>query len=154
MPAIFFPSILLLQVGTGPCDMKSGYGLLMAEAAGFPAELVAEARGLQRAVRASFPLLLHGGPGSGSGGIGSVNNVDQSALLAKDLLAKLLLLRTSSLVAESPSDYRGSDSNSAITACSSSGVGSTTQQQWDVTLCDYLSHLRAGLGQVIHRIIA
>lgn len=135
--------------------MKSGYGLLMAEAAGFPAELVAEARGLQRAVRASFPLLLHGGTGSGSGGMGmgSGNNVDQSALLAKDLLSKLLLLRTSSLVAESPSSHhRGGDSNSAINA-SSSGVDSTTQQQRDVTLCDYLSHLRAGLGQVIHRII-
>ena len=134
--------------------MKSGYGLLMAEAAGFPAELVAEARGLQRAVRASFPLLMHGGTGSGSGGMsmGSGNNVDQSALLAKDLLAKLLLLRTSSLVA-APSDHRGG--NSAIDASSSDvdgtgdGGGHGTQQQRDATLCDYLTHLRTGLGQVL-----
>ena len=30
----YFLFCCLLQVGTGPCDMKSGYGLLMAEAAG------------------------------------------------------------------------------------------------------------------------
>ena len=137
--------------------MKSGYGLLMAEAAGFPPELVAEARGLQRAVRASFPLLLHGGAGSGSSGMGiggSAGHVDQSALLAKDLLAKLLLLRTSSLVTTAaPFDHRG-DSDTAIDGPSADGTGGgyTTQQQRDATLCDYLAHLRAGLGQVTHHL--
>jgi hypothetical protein len=83
---------------------QGGYGLLVAEACGYPAALVAEARQLQRAVRACFPTLLltdgggasvsvsggHGqGHGQGPGG------VDQSHKLARRVLADLLLLRSS-----------------------------------------------------------
>jgi DNA mismatch repair ATPase MutS len=37
----------LHQVGHGPCDMRSGYGIMMAEACGFPSDLIADARALQ-----------------------------------------------------------------------------------------------------------
>ena len=109
-------------------------------------------------MRTSFPLLLHGGmeSGSGSGGGGSGSgsgHIDQSALLAKDLLAKLLLLRTSSLLA-APSgngDTAIDDGATGIGGGGSGGghsSGTTQQQRTDATLCDYLTHLRAGLGQV------
>ena len=73
--------------------MQGGYGLLVAEACGYPAALVAEARHLQRAVRACFPTLLltdgggagasggHG-QGQGQGGVDQSHKVALSAVLA------------------------------------------------------------------------
>ena len=83
-----------------PSRSQGGYGLLVAEACGYPAALVAEARQLQRAVRACFPTLLltDGGGASASGGHGQgpgQGGVDQSHKLARRVLADLLLLRSS-----------------------------------------------------------
>jgi hypothetical protein len=66
--------------------MKSGYGIMMAEMTGFPLEMVAEARTLQRTVRSCFPLLLQS------------EGVDQSATSVAYYLKCLLLLNTSSLL--------------------------------------------------------
>ena len=46
------------RLGDGPCDMSSGYGIIMAEAAGLPREVVLDARAIQHVVRLAFPSLL------------------------------------------------------------------------------------------------
>lgn len=46
------------KLGDGPCDMSSGYGIFMAEAAGFPKEMLVDARAIQHVVRLAFPSLL------------------------------------------------------------------------------------------------
>ena len=73
----------LHQISCGPCDMKSGYGekkivyiniylymyvfiymyvwllgIMMAEACGFPREVLDESRALRKIVRESFPLMF------------------------------------------------------------------------------------------------
>lgn len=66
------PLKYLHEVGAGPCDMKSGYGLLMAEQSGFPRAVLQDARHLRSAVRDRFPVLVQGGSGDGGGGSGGV----------------------------------------------------------------------------------
>lgn len=48
----------LHRIGGGPCDMKSGYGLLMAELCGFPSAVIEDAREVRRTVQEKFPILI------------------------------------------------------------------------------------------------
>lgn len=73
------------QVGSGPSEMKNGYGILMSEICGFPAEMVEQARNTQKTVRNLFPLLIH------------VADPDPSVVAVSTLLQHLLLLKNSSL---------------------------------------------------------
>ncbi|KAJ1417315.1 muts domain V-domain-containing protein, partial [Ochromonadaceae sp. CCMP2298] len=77
----------LREVGNGPCDMTSCYGIIMAESMGFPADITAEARTLRSIVRDKFPVLTDQGQQSASRSASSVTN----------LLQQLQLLRASTL---------------------------------------------------------
>ncbi|CAE7746686.1 MSH4, partial [Symbiodinium microadriaticum] len=48
----------LHKIAEGPCDMKSGYGLLVAESCGLSEEFIAMARDFQRRLRRTYPLAL------------------------------------------------------------------------------------------------
>ena len=47
----------LREIETGPCDMKSGYGLIMAENCGFPTSVMTDARLIRKSVRNIYPFL-------------------------------------------------------------------------------------------------
>lgn len=78
----------LHEVSTGPCDMKSGYGLAMAEQSGFPRAVMDEARVLRSVVRENFPVLVQQQQDGDS---------QRSLAAAHTLLQHLLLLRNSTL---------------------------------------------------------
>ena len=87
----------LHEVGAGPCDMKSGYGLLMAEQSGFPRSVLQDARQLRSVVRDQFPVLVRGGGGEsgGSGGADAAGTDNNSSMaVVTSLLQHLLLLKT------------------------------------------------------------
>ncbi len=48
----------LHQIGQGPCDIKSGYGIMMAKLSNFPDEIIADARAIQKTLRATYPVLM------------------------------------------------------------------------------------------------
>ena len=48
----------LHQVGQGPCDMKSGYGVMMAKLSNFPDSIITDARAIQKTLRATYPVLM------------------------------------------------------------------------------------------------
>jgi len=52
----------LHKIGDGPSALQTGYGVQMAKACGFPAEVVARAEALQGLVRVCHPLLLAQAP--------------------------------------------------------------------------------------------
>jgi len=86
----------LHEVGAGPCDMKSGYGLLMAEQSGFPRAVLQDARHLRAAVRDRFPVLVQGGgagAGAAGGGAGSVSGSESAMGAVTTLLQHLLLVQ-------------------------------------------------------------
>ena len=85
----------LHEVGTGPCDMKSGYGLIMAEHSGFPRQVIDDARHFRSVVRDKFPVLLQQPEGS----------VDASVSALNSLLQQLLLLKNSALDTQSQLQY-------------------------------------------------
>ena len=105
----------LHEVGAGPCDMKSGYGLLMAEQSGFPRSVLQDARQLRSVVRDQFPVLVRGGGGEGgsNGGSGGADaagtNNNSSVAAVTSLLQHLLLLKTTMTTAASSSDRSGGD---------------------------------------------
>ena len=73
----------LHELISGPCEMDSGYGILMAETSGFPANVIADARRISVNLRRAFPSLL------GSSGTQKQQNITNS------LLQQLLLLKLS-----------------------------------------------------------
>lgn len=73
----------LHKVGDGPSALQTGYGVQMAKACGFPAEVVARAEALQGAVRVCHPLLLAQAP-------------DENIAAAGQLMHYLVLLGASS----------------------------------------------------------
>lgn len=77
----------LHEVSTGPCDMKSGYGLAMAEQYGFPQAVMDDARALRNVVREKFPVLLQQQHSGAERSLAAINT----------LLQHLLLLRNSTL---------------------------------------------------------
>lgn len=72
----------LHTVAKGPYELKHGYGIMMAEKAGFPPEVLVEARRVQRIVREQYPILFE------------VTAVDDIARVRKELLQHLLILRS------------------------------------------------------------
>jgi hypothetical protein len=82
------PNIKFLhEVANGPCDMQSGYGIIMAEVCAFPIEVIQDARQLRKVVRDNFPLLLpYKNP-----------EIDTSVNAVTNLLQHLLLLKNSTL---------------------------------------------------------
>ena len=87
----------LREVGAGPCDLRSGYGILMAEQCGFPSAVLLDARELRTVIRDKFPVLIGGG-GGGGGGRGaesSSEQEEQSLGSLTTLLQHLSLLKTS-----------------------------------------------------------
>lgn len=74
----------LHEVGTGPCDMKSGYGLIMAEQSGFPKEVLDDARHFRGVVRDKFPVLLQQQHDSVDRSVGALNSLLQQLLLLKN----------------------------------------------------------------------
>jgi len=94
----------LHEVGSGPCDMKSGYGLLMAEQSGFPRSVLQDARQLRSVVRDQFPVLVSNGGGisgisgarDGGSSSGAANGAcnNSSVAAVTSLLQHLLLLKT------------------------------------------------------------
>ncbi len=97
------PMKYLHEVGAGPCDMKSGYGLLMAEQSGFPRSVLQDARQLRSVVRDQFPVLVSNGGGSSGTSAAGISN---SVAAMTSLLQHLLLLKTT--INTSSSD-RGND---------------------------------------------
>lgn len=73
----------LHSISEGPCDMSSGYGIILAETCGFPEQVLENARVFQRIVRNLFPILVDFG------------TIDEMMTLTKDLLQRLLILRNS-----------------------------------------------------------
>ena len=103
----------LHEVGAGPCDMKSGYGLLMAEQSGFPRSVLQDARQLRSVVRDQFPVLVRGGGGEGGSNGGRAANAadtnnNSSMAAVTSLLQHLLLLKTTMTTAAT-SDSSGGD---------------------------------------------
>jgi DNA mismatch repair protein MSH4 len=76
----------LHEVSTGPCDMKSGYGIIMAEQSGFPEDVLDDARTLRNVVKEKFPVLIqHSG------------HADKSLAALSTILQHLQLLKSSTL---------------------------------------------------------
>lgn len=73
------------QVGTGPSELKDGYGILMSELCGFPPEMVAEARNIQKLVRNLYPIYI------------DPTDIDPSVNVVNSLLQRLTLLKYSTL---------------------------------------------------------
>ena len=48
----------LHQIGQGPCDIKSGYGIMMAKLSNFPDVIISEARAIQKTLRSTYPVLM------------------------------------------------------------------------------------------------
>jgi hypothetical protein len=65
----------------GPCDMKSGYGIMMAARCGFPDQTIHIARSYQRILRDQYPLLL------------GASCIDDTSALARRLFQQLSILR-------------------------------------------------------------
>ena len=74
----------LHKIGDGPSALQTGYGVRMAKACGFPAEIVARAEALQGTVRVCHPLLLAQPP------------ADENITTAGQLMHYLILLGASS----------------------------------------------------------
>lgn len=67
----------------GPCDMKSGYGIMMAGRCGFPEKTIHIARGYQRILRDQYPLLIGN------------NCIDDANTHVRSLFQQLSVLRNS-----------------------------------------------------------
>lgn len=110
----------LHEVGAGPCDMKSGYGLLMAEQSGFPRSVLQDARQLRSVVRDQFPVLVRGGGEGGSNDGGAANAAgtsnSSSMTAVTSLLQHLLLLKTTMNSTASSSDRSGGDTEDTSAA--------------------------------------
>ena len=78
----------LREVGAGPCDLRSGYGILMAEQCGFPSAVLLDARELRTVIRDKFPVLI------GGGGVETSSEEEQSLGSLTTLLQHLSLLKT------------------------------------------------------------
>ena len=74
----------LHEVITGPCDMRSGYGVVMAEQCGFPSDVLADARTMRTIVRDTFPVLTHDFTSGTSEGMCAVSTLLQRLLLLKN----------------------------------------------------------------------
>ena len=86
----------LREVGAGPCDLRSGYGILMAEQCGFPSAVLLDARELRTVIRDKFPVLIGGGGGGRGGGTESSSEQEEQSLGSlTTLLQHLSLLKTS-----------------------------------------------------------
>ena len=72
------------KVAKGPCDIKYGYGVAMAQLCGFPPEFIASAKKHLRQMRERFPVLING------------PKVDDSLVAATNLLKQLRALDSSS----------------------------------------------------------
>lgn len=82
----------LREVGAGPCDLRSGYGILMAEQCGFPSAVLLDARELRTVIRDKFPVLIGGGGGGGA--VETSSEEEQSLGSLTTLLQHLSLLKT------------------------------------------------------------
>lgn len=80
----------LREVSAGPCDLRSGYGILMAEQCGFPSAVLLDARELRTVIRDKFPVLIGGGGGGGE----TSSDEEQSLGSLTTLLQHLSLLKT------------------------------------------------------------
>jgi DNA mismatch repair ATPase MutS len=79
----------LREVSAGPCDLRSGYGILMAEQCGFPSAVLLDARELRTVIRDKFPVLIGGGGG------GEISSEEEQSLGSlTTLLQHLSLLKT------------------------------------------------------------
>lgn len=85
----------LHEVVSGPCDMRSGYGIIMAEQCGFPTEVMNDAREIRTIVRDSFPVLSQDCTADDSKGLCAMSA----------LLQHLMLLKNSSLDTSSALTY-------------------------------------------------
>ena len=74
----------LHEVVSGPCDMKSGYGILMAEQSGFPREVIEDAKALRTIVREKFPVLVQENVTTSRSNISVVTTLLQHILLLKN----------------------------------------------------------------------
>lgn len=83
---IHTPLKYLHEVGAGPCDMKSGYGIIMAEQSGFPRHVIDDARQLRSVVRDQFPVLVQ-----------EHHATDRSVSAVTSLLQHLLMLKNSTM---------------------------------------------------------
>jgi len=83
----------LHTIAQGPCEVKSGYGIMMAKVCNFPEHMISEARAIQRIVRSSYPVLL-------LDGVCSRRNID-----LESIVEKVLMLNESSLSANGKRDY-------------------------------------------------
>jgi DNA mismatch repair protein MSH4 len=73
----------LHEVSTGPCDMKSGYGLAMAEQCGFPREVLQDARTLRAVVRDKFPVLMQEQHGTAQRSLAAIHTLLQHLLVLR-----------------------------------------------------------------------
>ena len=81
------------QVGSGPSELKDGYGILMSELCGFPTGMIEQARVYQKIVRHLYPIYINH------------NDIDPSVGLVSNLLQHLLLLNNTSLDDDSLCQY-------------------------------------------------
>ncbi len=72
------------EVANGPCDIKYGYGVAMAELCGFPPEFIASAKKHMKQMRECFPIFIKG------------PQVDDALVAATNLLKHLRALDSSS----------------------------------------------------------
>jgi len=143
----------LHEVGSGPCDMKSGYGLLMAEQSGFPRSVLQDARQLRSVVRDQFPVLVsNGGGGNSNGGSsaagsnssGAVNGAGNNSSVAAvtSLLQHLLLLKTTMNTHSGDNDGDGDGEDNTRSAAARQYLQSLRDRIPDSAAQDMLLWLR------------
>lgn len=81
--------VYLHTVSAGACDLKTGYGIMMAQQCGFPTEMIEDAKSIQATVKEVHPTLSNQGS--------STDGEDQCAVALYTLLQHLQLLKDSTL---------------------------------------------------------
>lgn len=110
----------LREVGAGPCDLRSGYGILMAEQCGFPSAVLLDARELRTVIRDKFPVLIGGGGGGGAES--SSEQEEQSLGSLTTLLQHLSLLKTSTQLDDHAVRSSLSKLRAAIPDCTAAAI--------------------------------
>jgi len=110
-PAIGASIKYLREVGAGPCDLRSGYGILMAEQCGFPSAVLLDARELRAVIRDKFPVL-----------IGENSSEEHSLGSLTTLLQHLSLLKTSTHLDDHAVRASLSKLRSAIPDCTAAAI--------------------------------
>jgi hypothetical protein len=87
----------LREVSSGPCEMNSGYGIIMAEQCGFPTATLEDAKALRSVVREKFPVLAQQQ--------NITEAVDCNVNAINNLLQHLLLLKNSTLDTRAMQSY-------------------------------------------------